>query len=250
MQQKFESVTVFLLASNETTSLRRTVEVIKCTCDKNDVEKIVIVLKSDSCPSFYEAKKLLIEKKECEIELEIYFQKSSDVFRCIAELPTLVESSHFLIMASDLEMNPEDVKVFIERAKLHPERIICGSKWHKNSMIKGYGLIHELGSRAVNTFIGMLYNKKVRDPFSIFQIYPTSVYRLIKFDRLEKFPYEYTLKPLRLDFEYEEIPTVYIKRREGKSNFNIINVIKYAIDFCFTAIRIRFTSKEDLYEQQ
>lgn len=114
-QKKFESVTIFLLASNETNLLRKTIDIIKDTCNKNDIEKIVIVLKSDSCPGFFEAKKIISEKSEHKIEM--YIQKSSDVFSCIAELPGLVKSSHFLIMASDMEMNPADVKIFIKRAK-------------------------------------------------------------------------------------------------------------------------------------
>ena len=247
IQQNFKSVTIFLLTSNETNLLRKTIEIIKDTCEKKDIEKIVIVLKSDSCPGFFEAEKLISEKSEYKIEM--YIQKSPDVYRCIAELPPLVNTSHFLIMASDMEMNPKDIKVFIEQAKLHPQRIICGAKWHKDSVVKGYGFIHELGSRAMNFFVGLLYNKKVRDSFSIFQIYPTSFYHAIKFNNPKKFPYEYSLMPLRLNFEYEEIPTVYVKRTEGKSNFNVINIFKIAFDYCLTAIRIRFTNKENLYEK-
>lgn len=248
IQQSFGSVTIFLLTSNETSILRKTVEIIKDTCNKDDIEKIVIVLKSDNCPGYFEAEKIISEKSE--YKTEMYIQKSSNVFSCIAELPPLVKSSHFLIMASDMEMNPKDVSEFIRRAKLYPKRIICGSKWHKDSVVSGYGIVHELGSRIVNLFIGVLYNKKVRDAFSIFQIYPLSVYRAIKFDRPEQFPFEYTLKPLRVGLEYEEIPTVYIKRTEGKSNFNLIDVIKFAFNFCLTAIRIRFTSKENFYEEK
>lgn len=244
----FKSVTVFVLASNETTLLRQTIKEIQSNCSAEDIEKIVIVLKSKTCPSYFEAKKLIKESSLC--KLEMYIQKSEGIVKCIAELPDLVESTHFVIMASDMEMNPGNLKDFIERAKLHPQRIICGAKWHKESTVEGYGFIHEIGSRAMNSFISILYNKKVRDPFSIFQIYPTVIYHRIKFDKPSMFPYEYTLKPMRLGLEYEEIPTVYRKRKAGKSNFNAAYILKVAIDFCLTAVRIRFTPKGNLNENR
>ncbi len=64
------------------------------------------------------------------------------------------------------------------------------------------------------------------------------------------FLYEYTLKPLKAGVEYEEIPTVYRKRTDGKSNFNLIKLITVAIRFCLTAIKIRFTPIREIHEQK
>ncbi len=235
----FNSVTVFVLASNETDSLRSTVAQIRKNCCDKDLEKIVIVLKSDTCPSYFETKKLLEESNDGKIEL--YVQKAPNAMLCLAELPPLAESSHFVIMAADMEMDPNSIKDFVSKAKKYPSRIICAAKWLKGSSVEGYGFIHEIGSRTMNAFISVLFNKKVRDPFSIFQIYPTEIYRKMKFDDPSAFLYEYTLKPLRLGVEYEEVPTVYQKRTDGKSNFNIAVILKVAVNFCLTAVRIRFT---------
>ncbi len=244
----FESVTVFVLASKETVSLRQTVKRIQSCCNSEDIDSIIIVLKSDSCPSRYEADRLIENNKG--IKIEKYVQKSATVVRCIAELPPIAKGSHFVIMASDLEMEPESLKAFIENAKKRPENIICAAKWHKDSSVEGYGTFHEIGSRLMNSFVSILYHKRVFDPFSIFQLYPVSVYKRIKYKNVDLFPYEYTLIPLRLNLGYEEISTVYKKRTEGKSSFNMLSLVKIAVDFCYAAIKIRFTPKRLLYEEK
>lgn len=242
----FKSVTVFVLASNEVVSLRETVNKIKENCKDEDLEKIVIVLKSETCPSFSEAEKLNAENSK----VELYIQKAPTAALCLAELPPMAESSHFVIMASDLEMDPDSIKDFVSFAKKQPESIICAAKWLNGSIVEGYGVVHEICSRIMNLFISILFAKNIKDPFSVFQIYPVSVYRKMNFKDPSAFLYEYTLKPLRLGVEYKEIPTVYKKRREEKSNFNIFTLVKVAAGFCLTALKIRFTPKRYLNEDK
>ncbi len=233
---KFTSLTVFILASNETEILRETVDGVRKNCPDEDLDKIVIVLKNDYCPSYYEAVKYNSGK------IEAYIQKSPDVVQCIAEIPHLAEGSHFVIMSGDMEMNPDNIPDFIREAKKHPQRIICAAKWLKESTIEGYGKIHALCSRTMNRFVSILYGADVKDPFSIYQICPVSVYNKLNYDEKD-FLYEYTLKALRNGVEYSEVPTHYKKRSEGKSNFNIITLIKVGTKYCLTALKIRFTQK-------
>ncbi|MBO5410413.1 MAG: hypothetical protein J6A60_04060 [Clostridia bacterium] len=235
---KFDSLTVFVLASNETHLLRATVNSIKTNCG-NDLERIVIVAKNSTCPSYTEA----IAICEEEAKAELYVQKAPTAQLCLAELPALAESSHFVIMAADMEMNPSDLAVFIKKAKEHPCRIICAAKWMPGSTVTGYGFFHAFCSKAMNRFISILFGKKVYDPFSIYQIYPVSLYRKMNFDSPGKFLYEYTLKPLSLGEEYEEISTVYNKRNEGKSNFNFATLVSVGSKFVLTGLKIKFKSQ-------
>ncbi len=242
--QKFEKVTIFIFAANETNALRETVNSICTECSDEDLEEILIVAKNTECPSYSEAKKIIFENNNPKIKL--YVQKAPTIELCAAELPPMVKSSHFVIMVGDMEMNPKDLKVFIQKAKKHPQRIICAAKWHKDSQIIGYGNFREFGSRMMNSFISILFGRNVKDPFSVYQIYPISVYNQMNFDKPESFAFEYTLKPLRCGIEYEEIPTVYRNRVEGKTNFNYKKLFSTAILFCLTAVRLRFSSKKKL----
>lgn len=237
----FKSVTIFILATNETCSLKQTVSEIQNLSCVDDIEKLVIVLKNENCLSCDTAKQIAAMYEFKKPKVEIYLQKAKNIEGCIAELPWLVKSSHFIMMGADMEMNPASVKDFISRAKQHPDRIICASKWHPESTVKGYGKFHEIATRAMNTFVSLLFGTKVADPFSIYQIYPISVYRKMKFENSLRPGYEYTLKPLRCGIEYEEIPTIYRKSKERKSNFNFSHLVVLALTFCATAIRLRLT---------
>lgn len=243
--QDFDSVTIFILATNETYSLKQTVFKLQNSKHINSIKNLIIVTKNNNCPSFYEAEKLIKEYGENRVEL--YVQKSSCVELCVAELPALVQSSHFVIMVADGEMDTDNIDTFILKAKQHPNRIICASKWHKDSIVKGYGKFHTFGSRLLNTFIGILFNTKGKDLFSIYQIYPLSVYKKLNFDNPGRFAYEYTIKALRAGVEYEEIPTIYIQRTESKSNFSQLKLFQAACIFCQTALRIRFTPYKQLF---
>lgn len=237
----FQAVDIFILTNDETVLLRKTIEKIKNCKDYSDISKIVIVAKNHTCNGFAEASKIIEDDSLGKISL--YVQKSAKVETCISEIPPMIESSHFVIMAADMETDPDNITDFIKMAKLHPEAIICAAKWLKGSVVEGYGKIHELGSRAMNAFVSMIFNSKAKDPFFIYQIYPLSVYNKLKFDDSSNFVYEHTIKALHNGIEYYEIPTVYKKRTEGKSHVTAVRMIKLALSFCVSAIKVRLSKR-------
>lgn len=236
----FESVTVFILSSNEDELLKETVFQINENVEREDIDKLVIVAKNDSCSGYLTAKEIAADKSIGNIE--VYVQKTADIVSCISELPPLVSGSHFIIMCADLENDPVIVGNLVEKAKENPEAIICAAKWHKDSVVENYGLFKSICSRAVNTFVSILYGRKIKDPFSIFQIYPMSVYNEMHFELNPDFLYEYTLRPLSRGSEYIEIPTFYSRRSEGKSNFGLLKEIEVTVKYCFTALKLRINS--------
>lgn len=243
---RFESLTVFVLASNETEALNNTVSKIKSLQHYKDISKILLVVKGSDCPAYSVAKKIIAASDS---KIEMYIQKSDCFELCLTELPPLVKGSHFVIMAGDGEMDPQNIDTFIIKAKEHPERIICATKWHKDSIVHGYSKFNKFGSHCVNFFISLLFNRKVRDACSLYQIFPMSVYIRLNYDYSPTFCYEYTIKALRNNVEYEEIPTVYRKRTEGKSNFSYAKLFSAAFLFCSVALKIRLKPKEDNYQK-
>lgn len=236
------------MATNETDSLIETILQVRECCPSQDLEEIIIVARSNSCKSYEVAKKLI--KENIDNKIKLYVQKSNDNVEWVYELPFLVNGSHFVIMGADLEMCPDNIFEFVLRAKKKPDTIVCASKWIRGSVVEGYGGFHEFGSRTINTFAAVLFDMKATDIFSLYQIYPMSVYNRMKFNNPSTFVYEYTVKPLRFGVEYEEIPTVYKKRGEGKSRVNVPFMFELAFKFCITALRIRFTPKRYLNEEK
>lgn len=242
MKSAFKSVTVFILSSDENELLRETISLIYKGVDAEDLDRIVVVAKNDRCTAFNTAKELI--KSGVYGKLELYVQKSSDVIECFAELPPMTEGSHFIIMSADLENDPCTVADLIESAKKHPDSVICAAKWMKGSVVEDYGTFRKFCSRAVNIFVSLLYGLKIKEPFSVFQIYPLSVYKRMKYSGTSDFLFEYTLLPLSEGVSYIEIPTVFRKRNEGKSHFGFIYLSRFALKFCFTAVKLRFRRKQ------
>lgn len=241
------SVTFFVLATNETETLYKTVCGIKENCPPENLSKIVIVLRSDNCPSYEALKKF--KQEESWSDIQSYVQKSDRIEDMFAELPPMVSGTHFVFMASDMEMNPATIADFVREAKKNPECIVAASKWVKGSVVEGYKKFHEFCSRTMNLIACLLIRKRASDMFSFFQIYPLSVYKAMKFNDPKRFGYEYTLKPLRLGVEYKEVPTIYINSSDDKTNFNFFHRAKFLLVFIFTALRIGFTPKKYLLKE-
>jgi hypothetical protein len=239
----FESLTIFLLATNETDALRRTLNGVLENCSYEDIEKIVIFLKSKDCPSAFTAQEI-INERVCD-KIEIAVQKYSQSADAFSEIPLLATGSHFVIMASDGEMAPESLKDFVRIAKEKPEAIICGAKWNEESTVENHALYRTFGSRFLDMFAAFLFGRKDTDLFSIFQIYPVELYKKMNFNG-KKLLYEYTLKPLRFGTEYIEIPTTYRKEAERKATATTSQLIVIAIKYCWNVLRIRFTPKRYL----
>lgn len=237
---RFRSVTVFLLATNEVNSLRDTVVQILDKCCWDDIERIVIVLKDSACASHAVA----IELSERFDKVEAYVQTAKSLHFLMKELADMAQQgSHFLIMSSDGEMDTNSLAQLIEQAKLKPQAIICASKWMKGSTVHGYRTIHEICSRCANSAVSLISGVKGKDICSLFQIYPISVYRNTAFSKPHDLYYEWILLPVKNGVEYLEIPTVYSKRTEGRSNCTWRFLFELGFGYVRHALRIRFQKK-------
>lgn len=238
MEDVFDGVTVFILAYNETDTLKEVVDTVCDTCEEDDVKQIILAIKNDRCLSYGYAVKMLEDEKYGKVR--IYLQRSADLVSCFPELPPLTVGSHFIIMASDVEMDPHSVPVMIKKARQNPKAIICASKWMKGSVVEGYGFFHKLGTASMNFAISLLVRRKASDPVSVFEIFPVSLYNEMHFSGGKDFLFEYNIKPLISGAEYEEIPTVYRKKPDRRSNFEFITLCKVAVKFILTAAKFRF----------
>lgn len=235
----FESLTVIIPAANETDTLTETVEGVLKSGAYDDISKIILFLKSENCPSA-EVANHLIATSNCD-KMEIQIQKTATYATAFTEIPFLAKSSHFLVLVSDGEMDPRTIEDLVRIAKEKPDSVVCGSKWHKDSVVENASFVRSLGSKALNRFAALVFGVKASDIFSIFQVYPLELYKRLKTDISD-----FTLKPLRIGVEYIEIPTFY-KREEGrKSNFNLRGVLGLAFKHIHSIFKVRFTPKDRL----
>lgn len=241
------SITIFVLASNETEILYKTVNKIKEKCPIENIDRIIVVLKSSKCKSY--SAMLKYKEKESWQDIQMYVQKSDNIRDALAELPSMVNGSHFIFMGADMEMNPDSILDFVNEAKKNPNCIIAASKWMKESVVEGYGKFAKFCSRTMNAIACLLIRKRATDLFTMYQIYPVSIYKAMHFNNPKTFGYEYTLKPVRLGAAYKEIPTVYINYSDRKTNFNFFSRAKFLNVFLSTALRLGLTPKKILLRE-
>jgi glycosyltransferase involved in cell wall biosynthesis len=223
--QKFESVSVILPVINETWSLEKTVEVIMADCQK-DIKEFIIVI----CD-----KTILESRKVCEqIKnkygdlVKIIKQKRPFLGGALRDAFDKASASHVLMMASDLETPPEEVKNFIEEAKRHPKAIIAGSRWLKGGGFQEYNFLKYLLNFVFQNLFSWLYRTKLTDMTYGFRLFPTSLLKVIRWEELRHpFLFETIIKPLRLGVEVREIPIKWRARKEGSSQNTFFRNFEY-----------------------
>ena len=234
---KFKNATVFLMANSETVSLKKAVDIINSTCSPNDIARIIVFLKSETCPSYTFMQS--IQHYEEYRNIDLIVQKAENIKEAFCEMPPFAVGSHFIIMGSDLEMDPYCVSRLIEEAKENPDMIICASKWDKLSSVSGYGFFHRIATQGLNKALRLIVGKKCTDIVSHFEIFPLETFNNLNIAKNKYFIFEYCLKPLISGAKYKEIPVSYIRRKEGKSNFNVIHLSIAAFEYIFIALKLK-----------
>ena len=243
--ERFERMEIVVLATTEQNTLKDTIEILLTKCDKKDISEIVILMVSDSCPSASVAKEI-VENNSSGVPVSIHIQKTPGLYPALYEATTIVrDCTHFLVIGSDLEMDPNSVPGMIEKSKENPDAVICASKFMKGSYREKYGLFHYLFNRSVNTAVGLIAGIRGTELLSTFQIYPADLLREMNFTDLYRTYYQYAFRPVVEKAKYIEIPTDYIRRTEGASNYNPKRYIDLGLTFIKTALDERKRKKNE-----
>ncbi len=237
----FDRLEIVVLATTEQNTLKETIKILLGSCDEKDISEIVILMVSDKCPSASVAREI-VKGNSSAVPISIHIQKTPGLYPALYEATTIVRNcSHFLVIGSDLEMDPKSVPEMIETSKKNPDAVICASKFMKGSYRENYGFFHYLFNRAVNTAVGVIAHIKGTELLSTFQIYPADLLREMNFTDLYRTYYQYAFRPVLKGARYIEIPTDYIRRTEGASNYNP----KRYIDLGWTFIKTAFDERKN-----
>ena len=242
---KFDSVTIIVGTTNEKDSLICTVDTIMQTCNHEDINKILLVKSKDASEQCNFAIKLLEDKYHGKVfGLE---QTRPYVGGAIRDGFDASDSSHIMLLPSDLAISLDCVSEMIESVKQHPEVISKTSRWMKKGSFHNYSKSRKIINRAAQLFLRILYNEALTDFTSPVQTAPSDAYRKSNWQELN-FPFllEMVLVPLRLGYSFKELPVECFERKEGFSRNSTIQTALYLK----TALRVRFTPKSKLTKEQ
>ena len=155
----------------------------------------------------------------------------------------LARGSHVVMMASDLETDPNALKTLIAAAELHPSSIATATRWRAGGGFHGYSKVKLLCNWIFQRFFSVLYGVNLSDMTFAYRIFPTKLVRAIRWEELRHaFLFETLVKPLRLGVPVVEIPSRWKARTEGESqNTFFLNFVYFR-----TGLKTRFAGKRSL----
>jgi hypothetical protein len=238
---RLESVSVILPVVNETTSLEQTVGIILRDVPRELIRELLIVV--------------------CRKTTAASMQTIGDLHRRLGELVVVVHQelpylggalrdafkvargSHVIIMASDMETNPNEVQLLIAAEQSNPSGIVTTSRWMSGGAFHGYSKIKLVCNWIFQRFFSLLYLTHLTDMTFGFRILPTKLVRSIQWEELRhSFNLESVVKPLRLGVPVTEIPSVWRPRTEGESQ----NPFSRNFEYFRIGLKVRFARKQTL----
>jgi hypothetical protein len=225
---------------NETTSLEETVRIVLRDV-KDRIEEILIVVCDRTTPESMATVDRL--SKSLNGLVKVHFQKLPFLGGAMREAFDLAKGSHVVMMASDLETDPNAVKTLIANAELQPSAIVTATRWHSGGGFEGYSKVKLLLNWVFQRFFSVLYGVNLSDMTFAYRIFPTKLVRAIRWEELRHaFLFETLVKPLRLGVPVIEIPSTWRARTEGKSqNTFLLNFVYFR-----TGLKTRFAPRRSI----
>ncbi len=240
MQSSFKNLSVILPVMNEVLSLKESISRIESANSASICEYLLILSSKtqkdsiDLCKSY-----VLVDPNR----YKIHVQTLPFLGGALQEAFQIAKGSHVLMMASDLETDPDLVPEFIRLAKLNPEKIITASRWMEGGAFENYGFLKKIFNGLFQKIISFLFFTDLSDLTYGFRVFPNELLKKIRWDNLRHpFLLETMLKPLRLGVSVIEIPAHWKARKEGVSHNNLMQMLAYLS----LALHVRFQKKKDL----
>lgn len=229
------AITFVLPVLNETESLRTTVgTILRLAAD--DLHELLVVTADRSTPQSVQVARQL--QQEHPGLVRIHQQRLPRLGGAMREAFELAAGSHVMLMASDLETDPELIPRFVEKMQEGRWDIVSGSRWLAGGGFEGYGRLRKLLNWLFQRSFRLLYSARLTDLTFAYRLYRREVLEGIRWEELgHPFLLECLLKPLRLGARVAEVPCRWQSRREGRSAGSFRQMLQYVP----LAIRVRLT---------
>ncbi len=210
-------VSVILPVINETFSLEKTIDII-IKNSSHDISEIIIIVSKEKTSMRSITLTNYLETKKYPDLIKTHYQNLPFLGGAIQKGFEVSTGSHIIMMASDLETDPNDVKKLINLSKQNPTSIITANRWIKGGSFKKYNIIKFYLNFLFQLMLRFIYLTKLSDMTYGFRIFPSKLVKEIKWQELRHpFLLETILKPLLMNINVIEIPSKWEARLEGTS---------------------------------
>tara|TARA_B100000029_G_scaffold169531_1_gene165767 strand:+ start:1167 stop:1853 length:687 start_codon:yes stop_codon:yes gene_type:complete len=216
-------LSIILPFIDELNSLTKTINIINKQNKENKEFLIIISSKKTPIKIFKKLKKLKTKKN-----VKIFYQKEPFVGGAVKKGIKISKKSHIVIMASDLETDPNDLKKMIKLSKKNQKKIVCASRWHIGGKIKNYGLIKKIFNFLFQILSRFILKTNLSDFTFAYRIYPSKALKENKFyENKHSFALEMIIKPIKKGYKTLNVPATWAARIEGTSQNSILNYFGY-----------------------
>jgi hypothetical protein len=231
------SVTIILPVMDEVISQEKTLSILER--DFGIDQQMIIVVCDKTTNESLEVARQYSNGRE---GVELLWQSRPYLGGAIQDAIARVKTTHYLIMASDLETHPSDAIRLWEMAQRNPTHIIVGSRWLNPKSFTDYGKSRLLANRLFQIIMSGMWHQYITDYTFGFRVIPMRYGGKISPTALK---HEYLLESfllmLKLGAEVIEIPTKWSARIEGVSH----NVFNRNTKYLMTAVKVKLKKSNE-----
>lgn len=214
-----------LPVTNETFSLRETVDTVASSCGDFVQEYLIVVCEKTTDDSRKTIEELRVKYPD---KIVVHRQQLPFLGGAIREAFDMCKGTHVVTMASDLETDPNLVRVFIEEVQKDPDLVVATTRWAKGGGFEGYDPLKRVLNYVFQKFFSLLYRTNLTDMTYGYRILPVKLVQSIRWEELRHaFMFEQILKVLRLGVKVKEIPAIWSARKEGESQNSFFRNFEY-----------------------
>lgn len=220
------NVGVVVTAVDETWSLRETVDTLLAE-NPGSISDILIALAAHATP----ACRAVTDALEVAYPNVVRHHEQAllpGVGGAIRECALLMSSPWLLMISSDLETDPRTVAAMIGRAEQGDADVVTASRRLASASFGDYHWFKGICNRLFQSTFSMLYGQRLTDMTFGFRLYRATEFRRYGWSETgHAFFFETLVKPLRGGARVAEVPTVWRRRREGRSHISISEYLRY-----------------------
>lgn len=208
-------LSVVVTVYTETDSIRETIERLVRNAGSQPYEIILVVAANASA----ETKLMCRQMASAYDVVKVLEQRTGPgVGRALREGMAAATHQCVAIMSADLETEPEAVERMYRKMRETGADVVIGSRWEKGGGFVNYAPVKRVCNWIFQKIFGIIYGTRLSDLTYGFKLFRNEVAQSIPWESTHHTIYiETTLKPLLYGYSIEQVPTVWIGRREGES---------------------------------
>lgn len=219
------SLSVVVTVFSETFSLTESIDRL-LKLDRGYVQEIILAVSPKSSSECIEICHQL-EKTHKSVTVHMQ-QNNPGVGWAIREGMALATGNYVALLSADLETEPEAVDRMVRKIEETGCDGVIGNRWLKGGGFKNYDPLKLILNFGFQYVFRVLYWTKLGDLTYGFKILSRDLVQGIRWEGiLHEIYIETTVKPLKLGYHVEQVPTVWIGRKEGESKNTFLRNFRY-----------------------